>query len=100
MNKIKLNQWFIKDNKMRISLLRYYAEISILKNSDFIFYRTTIIDANRKELVFNMYTLEDAVSFVENVVAISHDNDEILHEYKKMYEENKFKSPKELKKIK
>ena len=47
-----------------------------------------------------MYTLEDAVSFVENVVAISHDYDEILHEYKKMYEENKFKSPKELKKIK
>lgn len=100
MNKIKSNQWYIEDNKMGISLLRYYAKISILKNNDFIFYRITIIDANRKELVFNMYTLEDAVSFVENVVAISHDYDEILHEYKKMYEENKFKSPKELKKIK
>lgn len=84
MNKINLNHWFIDGNIMSISLLRYHVEISILKNNSFIYYGLDIINNDREKLVFNLYTLEDAIYFVENIVAISTNYDEILCAYEKM----------------
>ena len=92
MNKIKLDNWYLDDNKLSISLMRFYTEINILSNDEFIYYQTKVIDNNSNQLIFSFYSIEDAISFVESVIKNSKTTDEILEIYKKIYESNKFKS--------
>lgn len=92
MNKIKLDNWYLDDNKLSISLMRFYTEINILSNDEFIYYQTKVIDNNSNQLIFNFYSIEDAISFVESVIKNSKTTDEILETYKEIYESNKFKS--------
>jgi len=91
MDRIKLNHWFIKNNELSISLFRYCINIKILFNDEFVFYQLTVIDSQRYEIIFNFYTLEDAISFTENVITSCKTNEEIINSYQEMFTQNKFK---------
>ena len=95
MKQIELDHWYMKDNELNISLMRFYASIKILNNSKFIYYQLFI--KGEKTLTFNFYTLEDAMSFVENVVNRCNDTDEIVDKYISMLSKDGFKSPYQLK---
>lgn len=93
MSRIELNHWYIKDNELSISLMRFYTKIKILKNDQTIYYQLYVKENEDKELTFNFYTIEAAILFTERIVAESHDTNEILEKYISLYEENeKFKS--------
>ena len=103
MKKIELNYWFIKDNTIQISLMRFYIEITILKNNDSIYYKLEVIDNSKTELIFNFYTLEDAITFTEEIINSCYTIEEIstiyIEEFKKgKYQPLKNKSKKKIKK--
>ena len=89
MNKIELNHWFLKENEISISLMRFHARINILKNNQFIYFQT-IINGEDNELTFNFYSIEDAMSVVEQVVAKSKNTNEIIEKYILMFEKEKY----------
>lgn len=95
MKKIKKDHWYIKDNELSISLLKFHVSIDTLKNDDYIFYHVTVIDENRKELKYNFYTLEDVFYFVENVVDKCWSREEIIDSYNNLLLEGKWKEPTE-----
>lgn len=94
MAKIKLNQWFIKDNSLSISLMRYYVIICpIVSGSNLSYVLNVMDDENNKTLYFN--TLEDAIRFTEDIISNSFNFETIINQY------NEFlMKPKKLKKSK
>ena len=93
MNRIGLNHWYLEGNELSISLLNFYVEINILKNNQFIYFQTKVKDNEEKELTYNFYAIEDAISFTEKVVANCQNTKEVLVRYGEMFENDKFKSP-------
>ncbi len=93
MSRMELNHWFTKDDGLSISLMRFYVGIQVLKNNTNIFYQLTVIQDSKEELTFNFYSLEDAVSFTENVINKCENKQQILDKYIEMFENNQFKSP-------
>ena len=92
MIRLELNHWFINNNSISISLMRYFVEISIDYNDVNLFYRLIIHDSNKNELVFNFYSLEDAIWFTENVINKCESFKEIINEYENEFNKNRFKS--------
>ena len=92
MIRLELNHWFINNNSISISLMRYFVEISIDYNDVNLFYRLIIRDSNKNELVFNFYSLEDAIWFTENVINKCESFKEIINEYESEFNNNRFKS--------
>ena len=93
MNRIELNHWYMKENELSISLMRFYTKIKILKNDQTIYYQLYVKGNKDKDLIFNFYTIEDAILFTEQVIAKSRDTDEVLEKYVSMFENEKFKNP-------
>ncbi len=68
MEKIDLNHWFIGDNSLSISLLNYWIDINIKNRNNDLYVQLEIIDSNMQRYMFDFATLEEAVSFTENVI--------------------------------
>ena len=83
----------MKENELLISLMRFYIKIKILKNDQTIYYQLCVKENEEKELTFNFYTIEDAILFTEQIIAKSHDTNEILEKYISMFKSEKFKIP-------
>ena len=93
MSKIELNHWYMKDNELSISLMSFYTKIKILKNDQTIYYQLDVKGNDDKDLTFNFYAIEDAILFTEQIIAKSHNTDEVLKKYILMFENEKFKNP-------
>jgi hypothetical protein len=85
---IELNHWFVKKDELSISLMRHHVSIRILRSGKNNVYQLKVIDSNREELIFNFYTLEDAISFTEDVISKCYDNKEIVNNYISMFNNN------------
>lgn len=81
MKRIDLDHWFVGDNKLSISLMKFFVRITICKNDDYIFYGLEVYDDNRVCLIFNFYSLEDAIKFTEEVIAKCFEKEEIINAY-------------------
>ena len=93
MTRIELNHWSMENNELSISLMRFYAKIKILKNDQTIYFQLFVKGHDEKELTFNFYTIEDAISFTEQIINKSKDSDEVLEKYTSMFENDIFYSP-------
>ena len=93
--KIKLNHWFIDNNKLSISLMRFYVIISIYKNDNLCFI-LRVNNGNMEDMYLYFNTLEEAIAFTENQeqqnsnsnkekIDNSRSFDEILIAYKEHY---------------
>lgn len=91
MERIELNNWYIKGNELSISLAKFAVKIMILKNDLAIYYQVHVY--GDIELIFNFYSIEDAISFTEHVVANSFDADEICDNYISMHANGEFAKP-------
>ncbi len=100
MERLKLNHWFVGDNKLSISFLRYHVSIRILKNDKTIFYQLEVMNSNREVLLFNFYSLEDAIIFTEQTIQKSKTLKEIVRLYQEQFKEEKFKSFQKVKNLK
>lgn len=99
MESIQLNHWYVGDNHLSISLMDYHASIIISQKNNIICYQVIITDSNQKEIKLDFNTLEESVSFVENVVAHSRKDDNIIENYKnrnkqKTYRKNQYETRK------
>ena len=85
MKKIELNHWFVGDNELGISLMRYFVKVSICKNDNFIYYPLEVYQDSKSILRFNFYSIGDAISFTENEIKKSETKEEILKNYEEKY---------------
>ena len=92
MKRMDFNHWFVGENELGISLMRYFVKIRIRKNEEFIFYTLDIYQDSKSVLEFNFYSLEDAISFTENEMNNSKTTDEIIKKYQEKYKKEEFVS--------
>lgn len=93
MKNIELNHWGVENNKASISLPHLHAKFSILKNDEYVYFQLIVKDSNMKTLTFNFYTLEDVISFTENIVSKCWTNEEVVARYQQMYDDGEFRLP-------
>lgn len=85
MKAIEKNRWFIKENELSISLMRFHVSIKITKNEKKVFYPLVVTDSDQKTARFNFSSLEEAVFFTEDVVTKKRDIHEVIDGYKEIY---------------
>ena len=91
MSRIEKNHWFVNEHGMSISLMRFYVDIRISRNDNFIFYHLDVYDDGKPDLTFNFYSLEDAVMFTEEEIDKSIDKKDVLKRYIKKFKSDEFK---------
>ena len=90
MRKIELNHWFVADNELSISLLKYFVKIIICQNNKFIFYRLEVFEESKADLVFNFYSLSDAIQFTEEIIGKCTKTTEIVEQYINKFQKGEF----------
>lgn len=93
MKNINRRNWSLDGNKASVSLMNLHAKFEVLKNDNSIYYQLVVTDSNMDTLTFNFYTLEDVISFTENVVSECRTKEDVLNQYQQMYEEGEFRLP-------
>lgn len=88
MRRFKLNHWFINDNQLSISLMRYYVDIDMTVDDDDTSVILRVVDSNRKELFFDFDSMETAVAFTEAVIDKCSTYNDIEEAYNKYYSED------------
>ena len=94
MKKINKNSWFLMENELSIALVFYYVKINVEFNDKELFYRLTIYKDNKELVVFNFYSLEDAITFTEEVIDKNYVIDDIVMKYRDMFWEKIYKKEK------
>lgn len=88
MSYIKIDHWYVRDNELSISLMRFHVSIdTVLENNDIIF-KLTVNNSNIEKLYLDFKSLESAINFTENIISVSNDYDEILEKYNKLSNSN------------
>ena len=83
MKRLELNHWFSKDNNLNISLMRFYVEINIDNN----LFKMKIHDSNQNKVLLNFNTLEESISFTEDIINKCQNTQEITDKYNELYKE-------------
>jgi len=92
MKNVKLNHWYVNNNTMSIGLMKYYASINMVLLNNKICFVLEIINDQRKSIYLSFESLEDAISFTEDVINnYSITFDDIEEEYKRKYSDVKKK---------
>ena len=87
MNKIKLDNWFINDNELCISLMRFYVGIYVSVKDNELNYELKGVDIKGDELTLTFNTIEDAIAFTEDVINYSSDLDSIEAKCNGLYDD-------------
>ena len=84
MNTIKKDHWFIHNNQLTISLMRFYVEISMINDSNYIYFLLRVVNTEQKpkEISFMFDSLEESIAFTEEVVDECKTFDEIIKNYR------------------
>ena len=85
MERISLNHWFIKENTLNISLMRFYVKIEMVDVGNEKVCALKVYDENREELLFRFNNLEEAIFFTENSISMAQNFYEIIDEYNEAY---------------
>ena len=97
MEVIELNHWFVADNELSISLMRYFVKINICQNNKYIFYRLEVFEEGKVAVVFNFYSLSDAIHFTENIIQKCTEISDIVQQYISRFQKGEFNQTKKIK---
>ena len=86
---IENTRWFIKDNAISRSLMRFHIEIKVLSEENNIKCVLKVTDSNMKSIIFYFDTIEESISFIQNVVNSALSFKEIQEKYREIYKEEK-----------
>ena len=83
MDRINMDHWFVNDNELAISLMRFYVGIKICSENDDIYCIARVVNAESdiKEISFKFLSLEEAITFTENTVAKCFTFEEVRNKY-------------------
>ncbi len=96
MNMIKKDHWYINDNELAITLMRYYVSIMLVNDEGDISFKLTVAGgAGSKEMNLSFSNLEDAIVFTEDVISQCKSFDEI----KKVYYDTLYDNKKAYRKV-
>ena len=85
MGTIKSNNFYVKDNSILISYMRFALHIDILPAKDNVVYRMLVYeDFPTIALTYYFDSLEETLDFAENVIRISQDVEEIRTKYEEL----------------
>ena len=98
--RIGLNHWFVDENRLSISLMRFYVDIKISHNEKSIFYKLQVYFDSKVVLNENFNSLEDAVVFTETIVNKCYDVGELIEAYLTEFNDGEFKENKTDKQLK
>ena len=88
MGRIKLGNWYVKENSLSILFMRFYVWIYPLVSGNKLSYAANIMDDdNNRTLYFD--DLDDAVAFTERVIKNANSIEEIMNEYKTIIDKPK-----------
>lgn len=90
MKRVELDHWFVIDNMLAISVMRYHVEIRVYQD-DIIIYKLRVVNSKKKSLIFDFYSLEDAITFTERVISKSKTLEDIKEVYNDSFENSKSK---------
>ena len=90
MGRIELNHWFATDNELSISLMRYFVKINICQNNKILFYHLEVSEESKVALVFNFYSLSDAIQFTEEIIGKCTKTTEIVEQYINKFQKGEF----------
>ena len=86
--------WYIIDNQLSLSLIRYFLKITICKNDYDIYFRLEVYENSKVVLTFNFYSLEEAICFAEETIQKCNSVKEIADCYTKQWQTGKLKRTK------
>ncbi len=75
--------WYIKENKLAISLMRFHVSIDPKIDEETLQYKMKIVDSSMDNISLNFNSLEEAMTFTEEIVSKKTDIEEISEEYNK-----------------
>ena len=78
MKRISLNHWYVKDNRLEISLMWFFVSIDIESNGCFL----TVVEDGTNKTRFYFSNLEEAIDFTEKFIASCRDVELIKETYK------------------
>lgn len=82
---INLNHWYIKNNVLSISLMRYYVKINICESMKCILFKLEVINCEREVISFDFYNLEEAIYFTEVIISKCENFEEIIKKYREIF---------------
>ena len=77
--RVKMDHWFIDNNKLSISLMNLYVDLTIYREKVF----ERIVDNNMNEKYYEFNSLEDGISFAEDYIKNLFTLEEVDEQYKK-----------------
>ena len=80
--RMMLDHWFVGNDDISISLMRFHVRIRINTIDDRLYYSLTITNSDMKELNLVFYSLVEAVDFTENKISKCCDFAQVLELYK------------------
>ena len=82
-----LDNWFIRDNEMGISLINYYVSIRIVAEENIPLFKLSVFYDSKERLSFLFKSLEEAVTFTKDVINKNYSMtlDDIINTYCNKY---------------
>ena len=77
--RVKMDHWFIDNNKLSISLMNLYVDLTIYREKVF----ERIVDNNMNEKYYEFNSLEDGIYFAEDYIKNLFTLEEVDEQYKK-----------------
>ena len=84
MKRVSLNHWYVKDNKLEVSLMWFFVSIEVDPKGCIL----TVVKDGTDQSKFNFNSLEEAIDFTEGFIAGCKDIDMIEETYKIMTNED------------
>ena len=87
MRTFNLSHWFITDNRLSASLLRFFVSIDLKlkEGQNYYLLRVVNLDMDIKEFQMKFTTLEEAVEFVEDTVTKCWNFERVMQIYNEKY---------------
>lgn len=83
---LEKDRWYVRDNTLSISLMRFHAAIEVINiDEETLLIRLSVHDSDMRDFHYAFKTLEESIDFVENQVNKSYTLEEVSERYQDIY---------------
>lgn len=85
MERISFDYWYVKENTLSISLMRFHVSIGMQQDGGNVFFALRVTDSYQSQFVFYFTNLEDAIWFTEEHIPKARSIAEIIAIYSELF---------------